>query len=692
MADISLLFEATGVNKVTGAVESIRDSFTDAEKRHALFNKAALGFVGIAATFATTAAAMGKVVTGNGDRLAKLSQQTGVAVEQLSALEYAADMSGVSQEMLGNSFKFLNKNMYEASQGNVKLKEAFEKLNVATVNSDGSLRDTNEVFLDTADALSKLPDGAEKTSLAMLTMGEAGSKMIPLLNSGRDGITAMTDEASQLGLVMGTDAAKSSEVFNDAVSKLTKMLYGLWNTALQPIIPIIAELTDSFATASKESSLFDTAIAAVSGTLKAVIIAASIVKNAFDALIGSIVAAAKAAYLASQGEFKKAWEALKEGGAGIVEDFNDVAETIDRVMKTSAKKVEASNKSITNSTKAMAKSVTDSAVSMDKAWELYNENVEINNKARSDQEKQIAKDLEIAWAEYYRSLDANNKASAEKAENTYSGMWDALNRGFSRGLASQERTLQNGYQRMADYAESTFSYITDSFGNAVANWIVYGEGFDLNHVFQTMAAQFISAMIAMAAQFTVLRILVATGAVEMAASGVIVNIAWAPFTLTVLAIAAAIALVVYAIKNWRDESKDTARVIIAAFAPVILTIEAIYNAVNWLIRQFEKLEKVMGKIKGLWDDINPLGALGSPNQWGFDIPGFATGGSFITSGPRLFVAGENGPERVTVSPAGTPASMGGSGGNRTSVYFTGPTVFDSITARRFSRLINRYGG
>lgn len=64
------------------------------------------------------------------------------------------------------------------------------------------------------------------------------------------------------------------------------------------------------------------------------------------------------------------------------------------------------------------------------------------------------------------------------------------------------------------------------------------------------------------------------------------------------------------------------------------------------------------------------------------VPQYETGGSFIASMPRLFVAGENGAERVTVEPAGT-FGKGRGGGN---IVFNGPVIMDDIAARKFAKL------
>lgn len=73
--------------------------------------------------------------------------------------------------------------------------------------------------------------------------------------------------------------------------------------------------------------------------------------------------------------------------------------------------------------------------------------------------------------------------------------------------------------------------------------------------------------------------------------------------------------------------------------------------------------------------IRELGRKLDPTSW------FATGGEFLTTGPRLFVAGERGPEHVSIKPAGTgDRKQGGS-----TYIFNGPVIMDENTAKMFTR-------
>lgn len=65
-----------------------------------------------------------------------------------------------------------------------------------------------------------MPDGADKSALAMKVFGKSGMELIPLLNEGSDGITKLTDRARELGLVFDEQAGRNADAFNDGLDEL----------------------------------------------------------------------------------------------------------------------------------------------------------------------------------------------------------------------------------------------------------------------------------------------------------------------------------------------------------------------------------------------------------------------------------------------------------------------------------------
>lgn len=206
-----------------------------------------LGGLGVVSGFAGLVA-LTKKAADAGDALSKLSQKTGTSVEDLSKLQYAAGLSGVSTEALAKGMTSLAVGMIEARDGGITpAAEAFSKLGVSVKNVDGTIKSSRAVLGELADRFAAMPDGPEKAALAVDLFGKKlGSEMIPLLNSGSKGIKEMGAEAERLGVVMSTELAKKSEEFNDNLERMSKLSNAAGISIAKSLVPALNDLLEQF--------------------------------------------------------------------------------------------------------------------------------------------------------------------------------------------------------------------------------------------------------------------------------------------------------------------------------------------------------------------------------------------------------------------------------------------------------------
>lgn len=211
----------------------------------------ALAAAGLGLSFAGLAATL-KSVADDLDRVNKSAQKVGISVEGLSALEYAARLSGVEVAELESNLLRMSRSATEAAHGNKEQAATFAALGVQLVDTGGKMKATDALLLELATAFAKFQDGPEKAELAMRVFGRTGAAMIPMLNSGRDGIIQLMDEARRLGVVMDSQAAAAAERFNDNIDRLSTSLRGLAIAAGQDVIPALTEVTNVMAFAAQE--------------------------------------------------------------------------------------------------------------------------------------------------------------------------------------------------------------------------------------------------------------------------------------------------------------------------------------------------------------------------------------------------------------------------------------------------------
>jgi hypothetical protein len=202
----------------------------------------------------TTMTVMGAAVTGMygvmikasadyADQLYEVNQRTGVAIETLSMLKYVADQTESSFEAVSQAMKFLNRNIYEATQGNYQANKGFQALGITLKNEvTGEVLKAEEVFFRVADAFQKIDNASTKTALAMQIFGRQGEAIIPILNLGSDEIKRLSLEAQRLGLVLTGDNAKSLDRFSDGMKTLKAAIGGLWLNISLLLVPALENL------------------------------------------------------------------------------------------------------------------------------------------------------------------------------------------------------------------------------------------------------------------------------------------------------------------------------------------------------------------------------------------------------------------------------------------------------------------
>lgn len=222
----------TSMDKLNGAASSVGRGFD-------LAKTAVAGFIGLQAVQAI--AGWGQQLLNAGDELQKMSVRTGQSVETLSALKYAADLSGASLDEVQTALGKLSAKAVEAATGNKQSALAFEALGVSVKNANGGMKSSLDIMGEVGDALNEISDNTVRTAMAREIFGKNADSLVPFLLSMRE----TTSEAERMGAVLSGSLAAQSEVFNDNVSRLQYQLRGMGNTILAELLPGMNTLAES---------------------------------------------------------------------------------------------------------------------------------------------------------------------------------------------------------------------------------------------------------------------------------------------------------------------------------------------------------------------------------------------------------------------------------------------------------------
>ncbi|TVQ33877.1 MAG: phage tail tape measure protein [Phycisphaeraceae bacterium] len=167
-------------------------------------------------------APMVRVFARAGDELDKMSRRTGISVESLSELGFAAEQSGADLGTLEKGVRTLQRSIIDLERGLSTQTDAFSALGL----SINDLRDLapEEQFKLVAERLSNIEDPTRRAAVAMQILGRAGSQLLPLMQEGARGIEAMQEEARRLGLTISTETARDAARFTDAMNILRRVL------------------------------------------------------------------------------------------------------------------------------------------------------------------------------------------------------------------------------------------------------------------------------------------------------------------------------------------------------------------------------------------------------------------------------------------------------------------------------------
>lgn len=176
------------------------------------------------------------------DELLTQSTITGVSTEKLQELGYAAELVDTSVETITGSMTKNLRAMDSAREGTGAAAEAYEKLGISVTNSDGSLRDNEEVYWEVIDALGQMEAGADRDALAMDILGKSAQELNPLIEAGSETMASLAQEAHDTGYVMSDEMLGAFGAFDDQMQRLNNGATAAKNALGTVLLPILGDL------------------------------------------------------------------------------------------------------------------------------------------------------------------------------------------------------------------------------------------------------------------------------------------------------------------------------------------------------------------------------------------------------------------------------------------------------------------
>lgn len=221
------------------SLTNVTNKVTDAAKKLALPITAAATAVGF-----SLSQMMSKFLD-TGDAIDKASIRLGIGAERLQSLQYAAKMSGATAEDMNSALGKLNENIAKAAAGkNEELASLFKKLGISLSDANGHVRTAADVLPEFADAIQRNTNSSVRARMAIAAFGDAGQKLIPMLQDGSKGLADMEKRAHDLGLTMSQDDVKAAASLGDKFTDLGSVFDSFGNTISAKLAPVLGPLID----------------------------------------------------------------------------------------------------------------------------------------------------------------------------------------------------------------------------------------------------------------------------------------------------------------------------------------------------------------------------------------------------------------------------------------------------------------
>jgi hypothetical protein len=287
--------------------------------------KGALAGVGAAVSVGGIAA-MVKANIDAADSLRDLSQETGVAVETLGGLGFAASQAGGNLESIADAAGKLNKSISGAAGGNKQFGDAFKALNIEIKNANGTLKTADQVLVEIADKFAGYADGPEKAALATRLLGKAGAEQISLLNEGGRALQQNIEFYKRYGGVT-QETSDKADAFNDTLGKLNLIGGSFGRTLAAELLPALQAVAEALLRAKENGDGFESWAQRAGGVIKGLTGLAVSGAYAFEQYGIKLGAVAAKATALSKGDFKS----IKLIGEGETEDLDKAREAYDRL-------------------------------------------------------------------------------------------------------------------------------------------------------------------------------------------------------------------------------------------------------------------------------------------------------------------------------------------------------------------------
>ena len=147
------------------------------------------------------------------DNIGDLAEKWGFTTKEIQEFDYWAKMNGTTLESLLTGMRGLV-NQAEAGAN------AFNVLGISVKDNNGNLKNQKQLFLETIDALQKIPNQTKRNALQFEIFGRAGIELGQVINRSASELQELSQQAEEFGIILDEKTINSAGDFNDVLDRL----------------------------------------------------------------------------------------------------------------------------------------------------------------------------------------------------------------------------------------------------------------------------------------------------------------------------------------------------------------------------------------------------------------------------------------------------------------------------------------
>lgn len=187
-----------------------------------------------------------------GNQLDALGDVLGTTGEQSSTWAIAMKQVGLSVEEGAPALNFFVKQLDDVKAGMTgtaqaagkgapqfsPFQKALQSLGVSAFDAKGKLRPFDELMPDLMRAFQRMPDGVNKSALAMDLFGKNGTKFLDFLSQGEDGLAKATRLGKLYELTVSSEMVQATQDFQNALEVTNLGVRGFWVQIGSKVLPV----------------------------------------------------------------------------------------------------------------------------------------------------------------------------------------------------------------------------------------------------------------------------------------------------------------------------------------------------------------------------------------------------------------------------------------------------------------------